>query len=480
MAPPDLKCFYFEDYKKGTKVLSLFFIFMGDSLIMKHHFLSFICVFSSFMLAQSQGVLIGSGGGVPSPDAMLEIRSTQSGLLLPRLTTTQRNAIANPTPGLQIFNTSTQCLEAYFSSGWRSTACNCASLPNATFTTGSVQGSLQLPSSFAAQPGATSYQWTFPGGNPATASGQNASTTWAIAGTYTVKLVVTDAQGCADSSTLSYVVNSCPPSGSQTFAFTGSVQSFVVPACANSIQVSVAGAQGANGMNGIPGTGGLGGTVTGTMSVTPGETLSVYVGGQNGWNGGGLGSSNSGNGGGASDIRRNGLALANRVVVAGGGGGGGGDTYANSNAFGGNGGNGGGIGAAGTGGINSCCGGTQGTAAWANGGGQPGQSHNCWTVSNGRCGGGGGAGGDISGGTASTGGGAPGTAGTLGQGGNGGIHSNYGNGGGGGGGYYGGGGGSSEGNGGGGGGGSSFTGNLTSVTVTPGNRAGNGQIVISW
>jgi hypothetical protein len=447
---------------------------------MKRYVLSISFILCGFTLLQSQGVLIGTGAGVPSPDAMLEVRSTQSGFLIPRLTTSQRNAIANPTPGLQIFNTSTQCLEAFFPNGWRGIACNCNSLPNATITPGAAQGSQQVASSFAASAGSTSYQWTFAGGTPATATGQNASTTWSTAGTYAVKLVVVDAQGCTDSSSISYVVNACPPSGSQTFSFTGAVQNFVVPACANTVQVSVAGAQGANGINGIPGTGGLGGTVTGTMSVTPGETLFVYVGGQNGWNGGGLGSANSGNGGGASDIRRNSTALSNRVVVAGGGGGGGGDTYFHPSSFGGNGGFGGGTGTAGNGGVNTCCGGTQGTAAWANGGGQPGQSHNCWTVSNGRCGGGGGAGGNSAGGTTASGGSSPGTAGTLGQGGNGGIHNSFGNGGGGGGGFYGGGGGSSEGNGGGGGGGSSFTGTMTSTNVTPGNRAGNGQVVISW
>jgi hypothetical protein len=430
----------------------------------------------------SQGVLIAPAPGSPSQDAMLEIRSTQSGFLMPRLTTTQRNSISAPTPGLQVYNITTDCIEAFFPNGWRAIACNCASFPDATITPATSLGSQQVSSGFSAPAGAVSYQWSFTAGTPATASGQNVATTWATAGTYDVKLIVTDAAGCSDSSVLSYVVNSCPPSGSQTLSFTGAMQNFVVPACANTLQVTISGAQGATGIGGNPGTGGQGGTVTGTFTATPGETLYVYVGGQNGWNGGGSGSSNSGNGGGASDIRRNGTALSNRIVVAGGGGGGGGDTYAHASAFGGNGGLGGGTGSAGSGGVNSCCGGTQGSAAWTNGGGFPGQSHNCWTISNGRCGGGGGAGGNSSGGASSSGGSSQGTAGTLGQGGNGAIETlyGYGNGGGGGGGYYGGGGGSSEGNGGGGGGGSSFTGSLTSTSVTPGNRAGNGQVIISW
>ncbi len=60
------------------------------------------------------------------------------------------------------------------------------------------------------------------------------------------------------------------------------------------------------------------------MPVTPGQILNVYVGGQAGYNGGGLGhAAINRNGGGASDVRVSPYALANRVIVAGAGGGGG-------------------------------------------------------------------------------------------------------------------------------------------------------------
>ncbi|MCC6371031.1 MAG: T9SS type A sorting domain-containing protein [Bacteroidia bacterium] len=116
-----------------------------------------------------------------------------------------------------------------------------------------------------------------------------------------------------------------------TFGYTGSMQSFTIPSCVNSVTLLTRGAQG--GASGDAATaGGLGGMATGVMSVTPGDVLNIYVGGTNGYNGGGAAgvnsgcsSANGGIGGGASDIRFNGVALSNRILVAGGGGGAGGN-----------------------------------------------------------------------------------------------------------------------------------------------------------
>jgi hypothetical protein len=118
----------------------------------------------------------------------------------------------------------------------------------------------------------------------------------------------------------------------QTFNYTGAMQTFVVPVCVTSIDLDVIGAQG-GGDNSVGGPGGMGGRVEARMSVTPGQTLNIFVGGQGdltgtpGYNGGGAGANGSagspgGGGGGASDIRINGTALSDRVIVAGGGGGG--------------------------------------------------------------------------------------------------------------------------------------------------------------
>ncbi|HET6992750.1 MAG TPA: PKD domain-containing protein, partial [Bacteroidia bacterium] len=45
------------------------------------------------------------------------------------------------------------------------------------------------------------YSWTFPGGSPSTSTSQTPSVVWGAAGTYTVTLNITDANGCTSSAT---------------------------------------------------------------------------------------------------------------------------------------------------------------------------------------------------------------------------------------------------------------------------------------
>ena len=51
------------------------------------------------------------GGNTPDPSAMLDVQSTEKGVLFPRMTTVQRNAIASPGTGLMIYNTTIDGLE---------------------------------------------------------------------------------------------------------------------------------------------------------------------------------------------------------------------------------------------------------------------------------------------------------------------------------------------------------------------------------
>ena len=85
-------------------------------------------------------------------------------------------------------------------------------------------------------------------------------------------------------------------SQTQTFNYTGSVQTFTVPAGITSIDVIAKGALG-----GTNNRGGQGGSVTATIAVTPGDVLNIYVGGTNAYNGGGLGFTAGNKGGGATD-----------------------------------------------------------------------------------------------------------------------------------------------------------------------------------
>ena len=61
---------------------------------------------------------VGIGTNTPSTTAILDLTSTTGGLLLPRMTTTQRDAIVSPPAGLLIFNTTTDTAQVRTSTTW--------------------------------------------------------------------------------------------------------------------------------------------------------------------------------------------------------------------------------------------------------------------------------------------------------------------------------------------------------------------------
>ena len=268
---------------------------------------------------------------------------------------------------------------------------------------------------------------------------------------------------------------------SEVFSFTGGVQTFTVPAGVTSLTFEALGAGGGTGATGgnaaTGGVGGKGSRATGTLAVTPGQVLTIFVGGQGGtptagFNGGGTGGNqNSGGGGGASDIRFPGAANADRIIVAGGGGGGGRAGCEPNTIAGGAGGNGDGNGFNGTNAptIGGAAGGGAGAIGFnagaagvgcgeflgltglngfgpAGGNGGGGQTCCCSGFTS-IPGGGGGGGGFIGGG---------GSAGTVGCSGN------------------------DKGAGGGGAGGTSYTGGVSAGIVTTNIQTGNGQITINY
>ena len=221
------------------------------------------------------------------------------------------------------------------------------------------------PASVSAYPGNGSARlyWTAadPNGGPAvssytvTSSPGNLTTT--VSGTTTAATVSGLTNGTAYTFTVtatssatsapSPASNSVTPQASVSvgkffvpFGFTGGPQTWTVPPTVSSVTVDLAGASGGD-LNGPgyhgSGYSGEGGRVQATLSVTPGATLHVYVGGAGqsavacscmsgggGWNGGGgspVDDGDYGGGGGATDIRIGGTDLAHRVIVGGGGGG---------------------------------------------------------------------------------------------------------------------------------------------------------------
>jgi hypothetical protein len=60
---------------------------------------------------------VGIGTNSPHPSALLELNENSKGLLIPRMTQAQRNAIANPAEGLMVYQTDETTGFWYFSAG---------------------------------------------------------------------------------------------------------------------------------------------------------------------------------------------------------------------------------------------------------------------------------------------------------------------------------------------------------------------------
>ena len=87
---------------------------------------------------------IGINTTSPDPSAALDIVSQDKGVLLPALTTLQRDAIPSPTAGLFIYNSDDNCFQYYKGTSWSSclaeygeNTLECAStIINGTYTSG--------------------------------------------------------------------------------------------------------------------------------------------------------------------------------------------------------------------------------------------------------------------------------------------------------------------------------------------------------
>lgn len=309
--------------------------------------------------------------------------------------------------------------------------------------------------SISALPNTASYNWTVSMGVITAGQGTTSITIkWADSST-TGSVSVAAVNPCGTSATQSMPVYI----GTQTFSYTGTVPTFTVPQNVTSLTILVLGAQGGNGATY---TGGLGASMQGTFTVTPGQIISIMVGGQGG-------SSCLGGGGGGTFVASNGALL-----IAAGGGGGGGISQNPAPAY-----------------VMNATTGQNGNAGWyaqansetagAGGTGGGGGGTYCCNPTGGGGGGysGNGTSGAAGGGNSYLNGGAGGnptsSGGAGGYGGGGGGECNW-DGGGGGGGYSGGGGGYFWG---GGGGGGSYN-NGTNQNNNAGVQSGNGQVVFTW
>jgi len=175
--------------------------------------LAALSLFISIGLASVGQVAIGPTSFAPDPSAGLDVKFSDKGFLPPRMTTTERDAISNPAHGLQIYNTTTDCINYRVGLVWYSlcgtppigtiASLDCAgATPNGTLTDGvSADG---VNSSIG-----------YTGGNGGTHNGQTVSST-GVTG-----LTATLAAGLfvSGSGALTYTITGIPSSsGTASFA----------------------------------------------------------------------------------------------------------------------------------------------------------------------------------------------------------------------------------------------------------------------
>lgn len=68
---------------------------------------------------QAQGVAINEADAAPDASAILDVSSTTKGLLLPRMTSSERTAVSSPAKGLLVYDTNHNALFHYNGQGWQ-------------------------------------------------------------------------------------------------------------------------------------------------------------------------------------------------------------------------------------------------------------------------------------------------------------------------------------------------------------------------
>ncbi len=167
----------------------------------------------------AQNVGINATGAIPNPSSILDIDDTGiptgKGLLVPRMTTTRRNTITAPIPeSLLIYNTTTQCFEAWnqATTTWVAFGCIGCTVPSGvtasvTPTPICVGSTLTLTGGAS---NATSWNWTGPNGFTSTLQNPTITNiTTAGVGVYT--LTASNACAAATPVNTASLVVSAPP-----------------------------------------------------------------------------------------------------------------------------------------------------------------------------------------------------------------------------------------------------------------------------
>lgn len=96
---------------------------------MKRFFITFFCLLTlAGLQAQTEGIGINTTGADPDASAILDVQSTDKGMLVPRVSSAQRLAIPSPATSLLVFDTDENGFWFYNGSAWQ--ALNSASTDN--------------------------------------------------------------------------------------------------------------------------------------------------------------------------------------------------------------------------------------------------------------------------------------------------------------------------------------------------------------
>jgi len=115
------------------------------------------------MYAQTEGAAINTTGANPDPSAILDVSSNSKGVLIPRLSETEKQNLVNPAFGLMIVNTTTGCINIWLGATWKQICGDC-DFPTPTPTSNSPVCEQNNISLFATYIPGASYNWVGPNG----------------------------------------------------------------------------------------------------------------------------------------------------------------------------------------------------------------------------------------------------------------------------------------------------------------------------
>jgi len=167
----------------------------------------------------AQGVRIAEDAAAPDNSAILDVDSDQKGMLAPRMTSSQRDAINSPTNGLLIYNTTTNCFNYRVYENWLELCGACTPQPSQANAgpdqLEATDGSADLA---ANQPLSGSGLWTIVSGEGGTFSGESESTnpTAVFTGieeeTYVLRWTISTGCGStSDEVTIAFPILMCDP-----------------------------------------------------------------------------------------------------------------------------------------------------------------------------------------------------------------------------------------------------------------------------